>query len=106
MREFKGWTPKTIERLTFDQLDAILESLNSRRESIDECEISLAKIKSILYGYFRINDTARVDDEIDPRNVPSAKASSLEIDAWTGAGCPPTFDSFVAKMRKVSNNGR
>lgn len=76
MLEFKGWTPETVDNLTFDQLDAIINELNSRMGQVES------------------------HDKIDLTNIPSAKGTGGEIAAWCKAGCPPTFDSFVRKLRK------
>jgi len=76
MLEFQGWTPVTIDNLTFDQLELIIGELNDRRKH------------------------SKSDKKTNLANIPSAKGSRTEISAWYKAGCPSTFKSFVGKLRK------
>jgi hypothetical protein len=80
MMEFK-WTISQVERLTFGQLDAILEKFRERNKKLR-------------------GETETVD--VDRVSVAS-KATGPEIDAWVKAGCPPTFEKFVEKLRKDKN---
>lgn len=80
MTRFQGWTPATIDNLTFDQLDAIVKGLNknTKRAKSDGKE------------------------KIDLAGVPSSKGNRANIEAWCKAGCPSTFKNFVKGLRKRS----
>ena len=78
MTQFQGWTPTTVDNLTFDQLDAIISGLNKKARHAK----SGKKEKTSVAG------------------MPSSKGTRSEVDAWCKAGCPSTFSNFVRKSRK------
>jgi len=99
MKEFQGWTPATIDNLTFDQLEAYYNVLNEYRKNVLPTDIAIMSIRQVLFKYLGIKENKK-DEDIDLSRVPSAKGTSEEIRAWINAGCPPTFASFVKKYRK------
>ena len=75
MEKFQGWTPTTIDNLTFDQLEAIFKEFTDRQSK-------------------------KMDKDINLKNIPSAKGTKEEIDAWTKTGMKGGFQDFVSKRRK------
>ena len=77
MEKFQGWTPATVDNLTFDQLNAIFEELGKRRDE--------GKDKKI---------------ESDLKGIPSVKMTKKETDAWMKAGYPSPVEKFLKNFRK------
>lgn len=77
MEKFQGWTPVTVDNLTFDQLNAILGELGRRGD-------------------------IKKDDNIDfnIKNVPRVKLTEDEKNAWIKAGYPSPIGKFLKKFRK------
>ena len=78
MTRFQGWTPATVDNLTFDQLDAIINGINKNAKRAKGGK-----------------------EEIDSKSVPLFKGTESEIESWCKAGYPGTFKSWVKKLRKV-----
>ena len=77
MEKFQGWTPATVDDLTFDQLNAILGELGKRCEKKKDMKIST-----------------------DLKNVPSVRMTEKETDAWAKAGYPGPVEKFLKDYRK------
>ena len=75
MEKFQGWTPVTIDNLTFDQLHAI-------------------------FGEFIRRGSKKKDKAIDTKNIPSVKMTEKETGAWIKAGMPSPVGKFLKKYRK------
>lgn len=77
MEKFQGWTPVTIDNLTFDQLNAIFKELNDRQER-------------------------KKDDKIETslKNVSSVKMTEEQKKAWISAGYPSPVEKFLKEYKK------
>jgi len=63
MKEFQGWTPATIDNLTFDQIGAIFEELAKQRGK-------------------------RKTENLGSDRIPSTKMTRKDIDSWIKKGYP------------------
>lgn len=75
MEKFQGWTPATVDNLTFDQLGAIFEELARRHGG-------------------------RKDKEFKIKGIPSVKMTRDEINKWVKAGCPSLLEKKKLSKRK------
>lgn len=76
LSKFKGWTIKTIDNLTFSQLDAICTVLNKKK----------------------VENKPEVETKV--KGFPVAKMTSSETKAWVDAGMPSPASKFVRELRK------
>lgn len=77
MEKFQGWTPVTIDNLTFDQLYAIFNEFINR-------------------------ENKKRNKVIDTKNIPSIKMTEKETDAWMKAGYPSPVEKFLKEYRASS----
>ena len=82
MEKFQGWTPETVDNLTFDQLNAILKELNDRQ--------SERKDKKMIEDI----------DNLDIKNMSRETLTTEEKEAWIKAGYPTPIGKFLKKFRK------
>lgn len=77
MEKFQGWTPVTIDNLTFDQLHAIFNEFINR-------------------------ENKKRNKAIDTKNIPSVKMTEKETNAWMKAGYPSPVEKFLKEHRASS----
>ena len=77
MEKFQGWTPKTIDNLTFQQLDAIFNVYINRSEK-----------------------TKKATNKDAIKKIPSVTMTKEEKEAWIKAKMPSPISKFLKNYRR------
>lgn len=105
MQEFQGWTPEIVENLTFDQLDEIVGELNIRRKYVSPADVTLEKIKSVLFKKFGFKERKQQKDGVDNfsielKDMPTGKATKEQLEAWYKTGMKDSLPEFIKQHKK------
>lgn len=105
MREFQGWTPATVDNLTFDQLDRIFDKLNKYREHIPSAEVSLENIKRAIFKWLNVKESgvsgSKDDGGVKPIDgFTVTQATKEEMQAWYKTKMKDSLSVFLKRYRK------
>lgn len=111
MREFQGWTPETIENLTYDQLNAILKILDDHRSKVSSVEVSMAELRNAIFAWLgikrkNIHTSENLPEKLKDSPLPLVQMTKEEKEEYFNAGMPGPPDEWLVKRRKVKNANR
>lgn len=101
MQEFQGWTPATVDNLTFDQLDIIFAELNDYRSKVPPLDATLERLRQVIFKFLGVKEQkSGADDVKQLKDFPVAHATDKEMEAWYKTKMKESFSKFIKKYRK------
>jgi len=108
LREFQGWTPDTIDNLTFEQLNAILRELDKTREVIPSPDVSLAELSNAFLAFLgvkrkKVRSSENLTEKLKNTSMPVIKWNKEEKEKYFEEGMPGPPSEWLKKYRKNKN---